>query len=76
MVIAVNIQTIFDEDFDQSGVSPDMFAESMGNLDNAAHWFAAIPPGTLDPQTIRAGKPELGGRTRWDVPPISCHNTS
>ena len=47
VIVAIDNQAGSHQDFDQTEVPPDVLAETMANLDDAAARSAAVPPGVI-----------------------------
>jgi len=61
VIVPIHNQTGSHQNFDQPEVPPDVLAETVGNLDDAAARSATVPPGARDAQAICAGKLEFKG---------------
>jgi hypothetical protein len=59
MIVAIHHQARSHKLLDQASVTSDMFAQSVGDLDNAPNSSAAIPVRARDAQSICAGELEL-----------------
>src|SRR5271166_1769986 len=59
VIVAIYNQTGSHQDFDQIEVPSDVLTETMGDLDDAAGGYEAIPPGARNGQAICAGKLEF-----------------
>src|SRR5262249_26915103 len=64
VVVAIDGETGRHQSIDQFGVSSDVLAHAMGDLDHAADGLATIPADARHAQSVRAGESKFGRRHR------------